>query len=451
MKPSDNVIKFPRIISGTPPPHDLDIEAVVLSAALLDAGACDTVLSVVGARSFYSTANRLICQAIEELHHAGRSVDVATVAAQLRAHHQLEAVGGPQYLAQLVDATPAVAHVEDHARVVVDLARRRAVIVLAQEVASEGYGDVPDDWLASVEARLSEATGTGYRSEVRPLGQVLEAWWRSLVQPELAPPMLKTGLSAYDHVVGGLRGGDLLVVAARPGMGKSALMQCWARRIAEQGETALLFSLEMPTEQVAQRFVSQRTGIPLSAVRNGDVREEDRRGWLTTATLELAKLPIMIDDTAGIQLAELRSKARRVAALSRQKGRKLGTVMVDYLQIMGSVGGRSREEEVSAMSRGLKQLARELNIPVVACAQLNRQVDGRSDKRPTLSDLRESGAIEQDSDQVLFIYREGYYQASRRQDLAELIVAKNRNGPTGTVEIGWLGDCTRFCDVEELP
>ena len=446
-----------RRIHGLVPPNDLDAEAAVLSAIMLDAGAADVAMSTLAGSSFYSPANRTIFEAARTLFERRCPIDVLSIASQLSSSNALDRAGGKTYLGQIVDATPAVTHLEAHCEIVVDRARQREVIAAAHAIVAEGYGDVSEvsEWLGQVEARVMAATSQRRKDRTSSLREILGQVWDELSQGDNARPSedrVDTGLVEYDEFSGGIYRGDLIVVAARPGMGKSALAQCWCRNVAEQGQHVILFSVEMPRRQVSHRLLAQHSGVELRKIRDRWRYPFEDSEWeqVVSAYEHLSRLPITIDDTPGIMIPELRSKARRAASKAAREGARLGLVVVDYLQRLGrGRSARTREEEVAAQSAALKDLAMELHVPVVALAQLNRALEARpqGQRRPGLADLRESGAIEQDADQVLFVYRESYYSTKASSRDAELIIGKNRNGgEAGTVELGWHGWCTRFVD-----
>jgi replicative DNA helicase len=488
--------------TGRVPPHDLDAEAAVLSAMLLTPAALDVALEVLEPAHFYSTANETIFAAAREValdasRDGSVAVDITTVAAKLRDQQKLQRVGGARYLAQIVDATPAVAHIEAHCKIVREKHRLRGAIRLGQLMAAEGYGDVgePQQWLDGMEQALYEIA----RSKVRsPTVHISEALTESFTAMQKAAERgeaisgTATGFADLDNLIGGLHRGDLLILAARPGMGKSAGLLNMAANIAsplldgqggiaEPGAGVALFSLEMPKEQISLRMAFSEARVNLYGMRVPSTIRNQDWGSLTAASSFLARLPIWIDATPAINLLELRARVRRIQSEAARRdcwacagsGQEpcprpdcdnrecqrcggtgvypieLGMVGVDYLQLMRHVGekGQSREQEVSALSRGLKALAKELDVPVVALSQLNRKVEdrGSKDKRPILADLRESGAIEQDADTIVFIYRDDYYNAeSDERGIAELIVGKQRNGPTGVVKMRWTASYTRF-------
>ncbi len=469
----------PPVIAGRVPPHDLDTEAAVLSALLLDRDALDRVLEFLKPEHFYSEANGRIFEAATELALAGTPIDIVSVASWLRDRGRLTQIGGASYLAQLTDATPAVAHVAAHARVVREKWRLRQLIATCQRVSAEGYGDVGgvQDFIDSAEQAVYDIARTPESNSAAPLAQVLRAAFEQInAAAERGDRItgVSTGYERLDAKTAGLHDGDLTIVAARPGMGKTSFVLNLAVNVAsprtistpspnhdgygaeesEPGFGVAVFSLEMPREQLATRLVCSEGRVDLGKLRQGYLQADDWRR-LTEAASFLSSLPIWIDDTPALTLLELRAKVRRIQAEYSRSGTvggrepKLGLVVVDYLQLMkGRDGVNSREQEISEISRGMKQLAKELRVPVIALSQLNRAVETRTtkDKRPQLSDLRESGAIEQDADMIIFIYRDDYYnpETTNQKGIAELIVAKQRNGPTGKVLVRFASAYTRF-------
>ncbi len=472
-------------MAGRVPPHDLDAEAAVLSAVLLDRDALDRVLEMLEPEHFYSDANRLIFETCTELLTQGTPIDVVSVASSLRSRERMGQIGGAAYLGQLVDATPAVAHVAAHARTVKEKWRLRRLIATCQRFAAEGYGDVglTQEFIDEAEQAVYDISRTPETTTVLPLKDVLTTAFQQIsAAAERGDQItgIPTGFVDLDKKTAGLHRGDLMIVAARPGMGKTALVLNMAVQVAtpprpyvsgpgaadsveqpaeEPGRAVAVFSLEMPKEQVAIRLVCAEARVDLGRLRQGHLGPNDWAG-LTNAASVLSSLPIWIDDSPALTLLELRAKVRRLQADAgrRRDGSSphpaLGLVVVDYLQLMqGRRDAPSREQEISEISRGLKQLAKELEVPVVALSQLNRGVETRAgkDKRPILADLRESGAIEQDADTIVFIYRDDYYNpdTSSTKGMAELIVAKQRNGPTGKVRVRFVSSCTRFDNLAE--
>jgi len=470
----------PPVVAGRVPPQDLDAEAAVLSSCLLDGNALDQVLEILQSEHFYSDANRLIFEGCRALSMEGTPIDIVSVASWLRSREQIQRIGGARYLGDLVDATPAVANVATHARVVKEKWRLRRVIATCQQYAAEGYGDVgvAQEFIDSAEQALYDIARTPETTTVHLLRDVLTTTFQQLTEAAERGDQI-TGIPTryvdLDKKTAGLHRGDLMIVAARPGMGKTSLVLNMAVNVASPQLVAVpgpgeagygsepsenpgwgvaFFSLEMPKEQVAARMVCSEARVDLGKLRQGRLGPED---WaaLTSAASLLSNLPIYVDDSPSLTMLELRAKVRRLKAdYARQQAagnnvNDLGVVVIDYLQLMqGRKGAASREQEISEISRGLKALAKELDVPVIALSQLNRGVEtrGGKDKRPMLSDLRESGAIEQDADTIVFIYRDEYYNHDETSDrgIAELIVAKQRNGPTGTVRTRFVPSFTRF-------
>ncbi|WP_437925496.1 replicative DNA helicase [Sorangium sp. So ce291] len=469
----------PPIVAGRVPPHDLDAEAAVLSAILLHRDALDRVLEILKAEHFYSEANSRIYEGAQELAAAGTPIDIVSVASWLRDRERLAQVGGAAYLAQLADATPAVAHVAAHARVVYEKWRVRQLIATCQRVAAEGYGDVGvvQEFIDGAEQAVYQLARTPQGTSTQPIAQVLKAAFEQITAAAERGDRItgiSTGYEKLDAKTAGLHDGDLSIIAARPGMGKTSFVLNLAVNVAsprtvsspgpdqaghgierhEPGFGAAIFSLEMPREQLATRMVCCEGRVDLGRLRQGFLQPDDWRR-LTEAASFLSTLPVWVDDTPAITLLELRAKVRRIQAeydrppADGHSGRRVGLVVIDYLQLMkGRDGVNSREQEISEISRGLKQLAKELKVAVIALSQLNRAVETRTtkDKRPQLSDLRESGAIEQDADNIMFIYRDEYYnpETTNHKGIAEIIVAKQRNGPTGKVLTRFTASCTRF-------
>jgi replicative DNA helicase len=469
----------PASVAGRVPPHDLDAEAAVISAILLDRDALDRVLEILKPEHFYSDANGRIFEAAQELALVGTPIDIVSVASWLRDRERLAQVGGATYLAQLSDATPAVAHVGAHAAVVHEKWRLRQLIAQCQRIAAEGYGDVGvvQQFIDSAEQAVYELARTATSNSAQPIGQVLRAAFQQInAAAERGDRItgIPTGYEKLDGKTAGLHNGDLTIVAARPGMGKTAFVLNLAVNVAsprtvsmpgpgeaghgierqDPGFGVTVFSLEMPREQLATRMVCSEGRVDLGKLRQGYLQPDDWRR-LTEGASYLSSLPIWIDDSPAINILELRAKVRRIQAEYNREAsassaeRRLGLVVVDYLQLMrGRDGVNSREQEISEISRGLKQLAKELSVPVIALSQLNRAVETRTtkDKRPQLSDLRESGAIEQDADTIIFIYRDEYYnpETTNSKGIAELIISKQRNGPTGKILTRFTASCTRF-------
>ncbi|HSC87808.1 MAG TPA: replicative DNA helicase [Polyangiaceae bacterium] len=463
-----------RPTAGRVPPADLDAEAAVLSAALLSAEAFDAIQDILAPEHFYADANRRIFEAIVDLAAASRPVDVVTVASHLRDRGRLDQIGGTPYLAQIVDATPAVAHVGEHARVIREKWRLRSLIATCQRFAAEGYGDCGDvqDFVDSAEQSIFElARASSAESSIVPVNVAVRAAFAVLSEARTrggGVTGFPTGFVELDKRTSGMHKGDLYIVAGRPGMGKTSFVLNVAQNLAsakrrsagdqsggdETGFAVAFFSLEMPREQLAARMLASEARVDMASLRSGQVGADD---WnkLTDAAARMGRMPLWLDDSPGLSLLDLRAKIRRLQAELRSNKtgpQEIGLVAVDYLQLMqGRKGVTSREQEISEISRGLKQFAKEMGVPVIALSQLNRSVETRTtkDKRPQLSDLRESGAIEQDADAIMFIYRDEYYfQDSPDKGLAEVIIAKQRNGPTGTVKVKFSSKHTRFDNLD---
>ncbi|HEV8551150.1 MAG TPA: replicative DNA helicase [Polyangiaceae bacterium] len=461
---------------GRVPPNELDAEAAVLSAVLLDPDAFDRIQDLLAPEHFYADANRRIFEAVLELKSmSGQPVDIVSVAAWLRDRNRLAQVGGTPYLAQLADATPAVAHVENHARLIKEKWRMRQLIATCHRVTAEGYAGTEDvqAFIDSAEQAVFDIARVSANSSMVSAKDAIHKAFDILTETARrggGVTGIETGFRELDRMCSGLHPGDLYIVAGRPGMGKTAFVMnlavnvCMPKAAAEEGQDfqapaempgygVLFCSLEMPKEQLAARLLASEARVDMAGIRSGRPQRED---WpkLTEAAARLSRLPLWIDDTPALTLLDLRAKIRRLQAeISRGDAhvpaQKLGLVAVDYLQLMqGRRDAGSREQEISELSRGLKQLAKEMGVPVLALSQLNRAVETRTtkDKRPQLSDLRESGAIEQDADAIFFIYREFYYfkENAEKRNIAEIIIAKQRNGPTGTFETRYSDSFVRF-------
>ena len=469
----------PPSVDGRVPPNDLNAEAAVLSAILLSRDALDKVQPILQSDHFYSDANRKIYEAFADLSGKGRPIDVLTTRSWLADRELLQRVGGSTYLAQILDSVPAVSNVDDYARTVREKWRMRQLIASCQRISAEGYGTVENvqTFIDQAEQSVYEIARTPESTTVQILKDVIRVTFDRLnaaIQRGNRITGTPTGFAQLDKLTGGFNPGDLVIVAARPGMGKTSLVLNMAVNVAlpklveaegrdemdpamsgnirqEAGAGVAVFSLEMPKEQLAARLLCSEARVDVSKLRTGFLQTEDWRR-LTKAAGELTKLPIWVDDTSDLSVMELRAKVRRIQATYAPG--TLGMVVIDYLQLMtGNPKASSREQQISEISRNLKKLAKDLSVPVIALSQLNRSVETRTskDKRPQLSDLRESGAIEQDADAILFIYRDDYYNKEdpELEGQAELILAKQRNGPTGSIKVRFTKSCTRFDSLAE--
>lgn len=428
------------------PPQNPEAEQSVLGGILLDNQALNSVLEILQVDDFYSDAHRKIFSAILELSEKSRPSDLITLSDILRDKNQIEAVGGVSYLASLVDGVPSAANITYYSKIVKEKAILRNLIGTATDILSKSYnaGSDVDTLLDEAEHAIFEISENKIKPSFSPLKELIKDSFKTierLYEKKELITGVPTGFEKLDEMTSGLQRSDLIIVAGRPSMGKTALALNIAQHAAiEANIPVAVFSLEMSKEQLAFRMLSSEARVDSQRLRRGFPAESD---WpkLTTAAGRLADAPIFIDDTAAISVLEMKAKARRLKAED-----KLGLVMIDYLQLMRSLGFRdSREQEISEISRSLKGLAKELNIPVVALSQLNRQVEQRTNRRPQMADLRESGAIEQDADVILFLYRdEVYNRTEENQGVAEIIIGKQRNGPVGTVKLSFLEKFTRF-------
>ncbi len=472
------------IVEGRVPPHDLDAEAAVLSAVMLDTSALDKVLEFLKPEHFYSEAHRRIFEAAIELRTVGQPVDVVQIGTWLKNRERIAQIGGMAYLTELLNAAPAVANIAAYGRTIHEKWRVRQLIATCQRVSAQGYLDYGEaqQYIDGAEQSVYEIARTPESSSVEKLLDVMKKSFKALTEAMQRGDRITgtpSGFDRYDRLTAGLHPGDLSIVAARPGMGKTSFVLNVATNVAsprgrelagpqtgdekkweEPGVGVAVFSLEMPREQIANRMLCSEARVDVGKLRQGHLSPQD---WskLTQAASYLGSLPIWIDDTPSLSILELRAKVRRLQAEFDRPGpdgarsnKRVGLVIVDYLQLMkGREGAQSREQEISEISRGLKGLAKELHLPVIALSQLNRAVETRSEKskRPQLSDLRESGAIEQDADNIVFIYRDEYYnrEATTEPNVAELIIAKQRNGPTGTAKVRFDHAYTRFDNLAD--
>jgi replicative DNA helicase len=435
------------------PPQNLEAEASVLGGVLLENEAINQVLEVLRPEDFYRESHRKIFRAMIDITDRGEPVDLITLSEFLNGKHDLEAIGGAAYLASLADFVPTAANIGYYARIVREKAILRSLISTATEIASRGYeeqGNV-EEFLDTAEKVIFEISEKKVKASFIAVGEMITDTLKTidkLYQRKEMVTGVPTGYEDLDKLTAGLQPADLIIVAGRPGMGKTAFALNIATNAAYAGVGAAVFSLEMAKEQLVLRMLCSEARVNSAKVRSGYLGERDFP-QLARAAAKLHEAPIYIDDTPAISVLELRAKARR---LLRDRGKKVGLIVVDYLQLMRGMGPASnREQEISEISRSLKALAKELNVPVIALSQLNRKVEDRTGRRPQMSDLRESGAIEQDADVIMFIYREELYDKNNDEvkGKAEVIVEKQRNGPTGIVTLTFLGEFTRFENYTE--
>ena len=431
-------------------PANIDAERAVLGALLKDPGLINVHCDGLMPEDFYLEAHAHIYGAIRQVSESGSTVDVVTVGEQLAKNATLGPIGGVVALADLLDETATTVGVEHHAAIIREKSVVRRMITATTEIASRGYSPSIDvqEYLDTAQKELFDVLAGRERRGLRPISDVLGDTMR-LLENQLREGAdisgIPTGFDDLDALLLGLQRSDLLILAARPAMGKTAFALSIATHVALYEQRAVaVFSLEMGADQLAMRLMSSESHVDLKSIRGGRPSMDDFRR-LTDAMAKLSQARLHIDDTPAISLFELRSRARR---LSLEQG--LDLILIDYLQLMrASTPTLSREQQISEISRGLKALAKELNIPVIALSQLNRGLESRTDKRPILSDLRESGAIEQDADVIMFIYRDEYYlrEKSEKPGVAEIIVGKQRNGPTGIAELAFIGEYTKFANL----
>jgi replicative DNA helicase len=443
------------------PPHDLDAEKSLLGAMMLSADATATGLGKIKVEDLYRQAHQRIFQGISALFARGEPCDVVTVAARLESTSELEQVGGRNYLLDIVNTVPLAGNVGQYAEIVKRMSLLRRLIAAATNIAALGYEapDDVDDIIERSEKAIFDVTNERVETTFRPIEDLLTEGWKKLEELYERQEHLTgipTGWEDLDKVLAGLHRGDLIIVAARPSVGKTAFALNMAVNAARTGSASVgVFSLEMSSEQLVMRILSSESRVDGQKLRTGRLSDHD---WtpLMNAMGRLDQLDLHVDDTPALSIMELRAKARRMF-----RGKKNGLVIVDYLQLMQPQQKRSenRQVEIAEISRGLKILAKELDLPVVALSQLSRAVEARADKRPMLSDLRESGAIEQDADVVMFIHRDVYKRESEYDEgrgshgrelpkgVAEIIIAKHRNGPTDTVQLVYHEPYMRFAPV----
>ena len=437
---------------GRSVPHDLHAEESLLGAMLLSRDATVEAVQICGADDFYKPAHGHVFEAVTSLYARGEPADVITVADELRRAGLLEAIGGPAVLVSLQANTPAIGNAPRYARIVEEHALLRRLIGVASEIAELGY-EVPEDVGAALDKAETLVFALGQRrvtDTMAPLRELLEKsldHLEALYERGEAITGIPTGYTDLDERLAGLQPSNLIILGARPSMGKTSFALGIVAHAAMDARTpVLLFSLEMSHHEITQRLLCAEARVDATRMRNGRLLETD---WpkISHAIGRLGEAPIFVDDNPNLTIMDIRAKARR---LKSREG--LGLVVIDYLQLMtGRTSAESRQVEVSEISRGLKILARELQVPVIALSQLSRGLEARADKRPMLADLRESGSLEQDADVVMFLYRDEIYNPeSPDRGTAEVIVSKHRNGPTGVLQLAFLNQYTRFANMARI-
>ena len=444
---------------GKLPPQAIDLEEVVLGAMMIDKKGVDEVIDILTPEAFYKESHQLIFQSIFSLFQKSEPIDLLTVSNQLKKDNNHERIGGDFYLISLTQKVSSSAHIEFHARIILQKFIQRSLIKISNEIITDSYDETKDvfDLLDNAESKLYDVTqGNIKKSSESAQSLVIQAKNKiESVSNKEGLSGVSSGFSKIDKLTAGWQESDLVIIAARPGMGKTALSLSMASNIAINNKIPLaFFSLEMSSIQLITRMISSETGLDANKLRTGKLEKHE---WeqLNVRVKNLENAPLYIDDTPSLSIFDLRAKARRLVS---QKDVKI--IIVDYLQLMttgANIKTGNREQEISTISRNLKALAKELNIPVIALSQLSRMVEGRTSKRPLLSDLRESGAIEQDADIVSFIYRPEYYnidtwddnERSSTEGEAEFIVSKHRNGGLGNIRLRFISTLAKFEDIEQ--
>lgn len=437
---------------GKIPPSDIEAEQAVLGSMLTDKDAVISAIEMLKEEDFYREDNKAIYGAILNLYNRSEPIDIITVKSELTSLGKFDSIGGLEYLAELPEKVPTTANVEKYIKIVEEKSVLRNLIKTANEIITLGYDPTHEVETIMDEAEkkifniMQKRAGKSYT----PIKDVLVETFSQLEQlynEKRHITGVPTGFSDLDYKTAGLHNSDLILIAARPAMGKSAFALNIAANAAVRANIPVaIFSLEMSKEQMVNRILCSEAMVDSNKVRTGKI-EEDDWGKLAGALGPLSESEIYIDDTPGISVMEIRAKCRKL-----KLEKNIGLIVIDYLQLVQASNNRrgSREQEISEISRSLKILAKEINVPVIALSQLSRAPEQRPDHRPMLSDLRESGAIEQDADIVMFLYRDDYYnEDSEKKNVAEVIIAKHRSGSTGTVELLWLGNYTKFANIEK--
>lgn len=440
------------IIAKRTVPNSLEAEQSVVGAMIIDKAAIDTASELIIGQDFYDHQLGLLFDTMVELNKEGTAVDIVTLQNRLKDKNASPQVSSIEYLSQLVTAVPTSANVKYYANIVAEKATLRKLIHVSQETIDSCYSDTDniEGILNETEKKVFQVTQNRNSGEFTPISEVV---MNALTRIEKASKMkgsvsgLATGFTDLDYQTAGMQPSDLVLIAARPAMGKTAFVLNIAEYMAfHQNQTVAIFSLEMSKEQLVNRLLSMESHVDAQHMRTGNMSDMEWEKLIESADV-VGSSNLIIDDTPGITIQELRSKCRKY-----KLEHDLKIIMIDYLQLMSGSGGRSsesRQQEISEISRSLKALARELDVPVIALSQLSRAVEQRPDHRPMLSDLRESGAIEQDADMVMFIYRDDYYNKdTEKKGIADIIIAKQRHGPIGTVSLLWLPEFTKFANLE---
>lgn len=440
----------PIDVMGRELPYSQEAELAVIGSALTNSHSVAESAEIVKPSDFYFAANRIIYETILELFNENLAIDFITVSNRLSQKDKLDAVGGITYLRGAATNVPTTRHVTYYSTIIKDKATLRALIERAGAIEDMAYSEADkiERVVEQAEQLIFDVSSSRERGDILPISEIFLGSYQELVENSLnrdGITGISTGFDELNRRTGGFHGGELILIAGRPGMGKSSFAVNIAEHVSiKNKKTVALFNLEMPREQIVNRIICSQALVNSSKIRTGDITGED---WEKIGSVvdRVATAPMYIDDTASITVSEIRAKCRRL-----KQTKNLSMVVIDYLQLMQSSGrADNRQQEIAEISRSLKILAKELEIPVIALSQLSRASESRSDKRPMLSDLRESGAIEQDADLVMFLYRDDYYNKdTEEKNLAECIIAKNRSGETGMFKLGWKGEYTKFSNVE---
>ena len=436
-------------LSGRQLPYSQEAEQAVIGSALTKSESLGEAAEIIRPEDFYFAQNREIFAVMMELFNENSPIDFVSVSERLGRYDKLDTVGGVAYLRDTANV-PTTYHVEYYSNIIKEKAIRRRLIDSARKIADISYGDGTsvDRVLERSEQLIYDVSSSDY-GDILPINEIMVGAYQKIIEDSGRGGGLtgiSTGFTKLNERTGGFHGGELILIAGRPGMGKSSFAVNIAEHVAiNDNRTVAIFNLEMPREQIVNRIICSQALVDSQKIRTGTLTGDD---WekIGEVVNKVASAPVYIDDTASVTVAQIRAKCRRL-----KQTRNLELIVIDYLQLMQSSGrADNRQQEISEISRSLKILAKELNVPIIALSQLSRASESRSDKRPMLSDLRESGAIEQDADMVMFLYRDEYYNKDTENRLAECIIAKNRNGETGMFNLAWQGTFTKFSNVEYM-
>lgn len=440
-----------ELVAGKIPPQNIDAEKSLLGAVLIDEETLADISEHISEKDFYEKRHSIIYGAMMRLYEKHKPVDLLTLTDELKRKKELDTIGGSVYLSNLTNFVPTAANAEAYAEIIAQKAVRRRLIKASGEISEMSYdeGSSTDELIGKAEAELFSVSDQSLKQDLVSIESILDESFERIEELHRNKGDIrgiKTGYRDLDNMTAGLQRSDLIVLAARPAMGKTTLVTNLAYNVATIAkQSVLFFSLEMSKEQLVDRMLADASGVDAWNIRTGNLTDDDF-SKLSEAMGELSEAPIFIDDTPGMSVLEMRTKARRA-----MHEHPLGLIVIDYLQLMQGTNrdGGNRVQEVSEISRGLKLIARELNVPVIALSQLSRSVESRSPQIPQLADLRDSGSIEQDADIVMFIYREAYYNPeTERENITDLLIAKHRNGPTGKIELYFHPERLRFMSLD---